>query len=132
MTPASETLCCLVSDSGRKTDEAARPAPTALSACSYYSGSCRKYRFCRDKHGFVATKHIFRRVKILLVATNLFCRDKLFVATTICLDKHIFVEPKLLSRHTYFCRDKHVFAATKHLFEGKYVFVATTVLLRQT
>ena len=64
-------------------------------------GSCHKYHFCRDKHVFFATKHVF------------FCFFLFFVATKVCLpqqkcrDKITFVPTK------YFCRDKHVFVATK-------------------
>ena len=62
-------------------------------------GSCNKYHFCRDKHTFVASKHVFCLDKSMLVATNSFCPDKYtFVAT-----KDVF------------CRDKHMFVATKHL-----------------
>ena len=92
----------------------------------------RQTYFCRDKHVFAATKHVFCLDKSMFVAT--FCCDKLtFVATNTCLPRRntSFVVSKVcLSRHllrqTYFCRDKHVYAATKHVFcRDKSMFVAT-------
>ena len=79
----------------------------------------------------------------MLVATY-FCRDKTFVVTNICPDKH-----KLLSGQDYFCRDKFTFVATNTCFvatntsfvstkvslsrqmfySGKHTFVAKTRLL---
>ena len=44
-------------------------------------------KFCRHKHVFVATKHVF-------------CPDKI-------------MQISFSSRQTYFCRDKDVFIATK-------------------
>ena len=93
--------------------------------------SCHKYhfllwqKFCRDKHVFVATKHIFCRDKI-------FCVDKTFVVTNICHNKHNFVVTKVLSWRTCF------FFATKDmcLLQRKYAccdktFVATKLCFSQ-
>ena len=38
-------------------------------------GNCHQYNFCRDKHMFVATKHVFCRDKSMLVATKLLSRQ---------------------------------------------------------
>ena len=94
-------------------------------------GSRHKYhfllwqKFCRDKHVFVATKHIFCRDKI-------FCVDKTFVVTNICHNKHNFVVTKVLSWRTCF------FFATKDmcLLQRKYAccdktFVATKLCFSQ-
>ena len=133
MSPACETLCCWVGDSGRKTDEAAWPAPTVLLAYSYYwrelpqvSFLSRQTRVCRDKTPLSSWQKYACR-------DTYFSRDNFFVATSLGRDKHNFVEPKLLSRHTYFCRDKHVFVATKYLFcHDKSMLVAkNTCLSRQ-
>ena len=50
---------------------------------------CRGKTFCREKHVFVTTKHVFYR------------------------DKSILVTTKLLLRHNYVCRSNHVFVTTK-------------------
>ena len=55
-------------------------------------GSCHKYHFCRDKQVFVKTKHIF-------------CRNKSFVATIICL-----------SRQAYSCCDKRRVLSRQNLY----------------
>ena len=104
--------------------------------------------FCRDKHGFMTTEHVFCRDKSMLVVTkvlsrkNYVCRDKTFVATHICRDKQNFVATKFyacLSRqNTFFCRDKTMLVETKHVFvatnicRDKHTFVAkkTNVLCR--
>ena len=51
-----------------------------LFFCSITGGSCHKYHICRDKHVFVATKHIFCHDKVCLPRQN-YCRDKIIVAT---------------------------------------------------
>ena len=96
--------------------------------------SCYKYHFCRDKHVFVATKHVFCRNRSMLVVKKLlsqqtyFCHDKTFVATNICHDKH-FVATKVLLRQAYFCCNKHMFVTTKHNFcHNKSMLVASVVL----
>ena len=74
----------------------------------------------RQKHVFVATKHIFCRNKthllsqqnichnnIMFAATKQFCCVKTFVATNICRNKHTFLMTKVLSRRAYFCRNKN-------------------------
>ena len=51
---------------------------------SIIGGSCHKYNFCRDKHMFVAPKHVFRR-DIILSRRKIrrdkswphFCHDKM-------------------------------------------------------
>ena len=101
-------------------------------------GSCHKYhfllwqKFCRDKHVFVATKHVFCRDKI-------FCVDKTFVVTNICHNKHNFVVTKVLSWRTwfFFCNKRHVFVATKvcllwqNFCCNKIMFFATKLCLSQ-
>ena len=58
-----------------------------MSSNYIIGGNCHKYNFCRDKHLFVATKHVF--------CSDKFCRGKhAFVLTSFCLDK-------LLSRQTF-------------------------------
>ena len=50
-----------------------------------------RQKFCRHKHVFVTTKHIFCRDKSRIVATKIFCRDKhnfVFVATKVLSDKN--------------------------------------------
>ena len=65
---------------------------------------------------FVATKHVPCRDKSMLAATKhllrptYFCRDKTFVTTNICRDKHV-------------CREKHTFVATEDVFYLKHVSV---------
>ena len=74
----------------------------------------RQTRVSRVTTRLVATTVCFCRDKIMFVATKYFCRDKSFVTTNICRDKHNFVSTSiLLSRQTRICRDKHVFVATK-------------------
>ena len=112
----------------------------------------RQTYFCRNKHDFVATKHLslqayfccdeynFVVPKKFLSWQKYACRDKhVFVAINICIDKR-FVTTKI------FCRDKHDFVATKHLslqayfccdeynfVVPKHIFVVTKVCLsRQT
>ena len=72
--------------------------PTSFTViCGWHGavigGSFHKYRFCRNKHVLVATKHVF------------------------CHDKRMLVVTKVLSRQTCACRDKAfvklVFVATK-------------------
>ena len=53
--------------------------------------SCRQYNFCRNKHLFVATKHLLTQQKYI-------CHDKTFVAT-------------ILLRKKY-CRNKLTFVMT--------------------
>ena len=80
---------------------------------------CRDKHLFRDKHVFVATKHVF-----MFVATKYFCRDETFVPTNICRVKHTFAATSIvlsrqkkffvatkvnLSRQNYVCRDKHSF-----------------------
>ena len=110
------------------------------------SGSCYKYNFCRDKHTFVATKHVFCRDKSMFAATKLLSRQnyvcrvrdkrRIFFATKISLSR--------LSRQNYVCRvpdkrrvfssDKQMFVATKVSFVGTILvtnmFNATKVLSR--
>ena len=97
---------------------------------------------CRDKHMFVATKHVFCCDKYLswqtyFVATNIILSWQMF-----CRGKHTFV-----ARKDVFCRDKHVcrdkndtcgnsrqwhmfFVATKEcLSRQNYVFVARKIIL---
>ena len=68
--------------------------------------SCYKYRFCRDKHMFVATKHVFCYNRSMLVVKKLlsqqtyFCHDKTFVATNICHD----IRVRVISRATVYSR----------------------------
>ena len=70
--------------------------------------SCHKYRFCRNKHVFIATnmfvvtKRVFCHNKNMLVTTNI-CHDKRFVAHIILLQER-------------FGRGKHTFVATKDVF----------------
>ena len=56
-----------------------------------------RQKFCRDKHTFVATKHVFCRNKSMLV--NLFT--------------------KRLSRQAYFVATKDVFFRDKHVFGAR-------------
>ena len=76
-----------------------------------------RQKFCRDKHVFVATKHVCVPRKYLSRQAY-FCRDK----KRVCRDKSKLVVTKLLSRQKYicirthtqkdvFCRDKLVFVA---------------------
>ena len=70
-----------------------------------------RQKFCRDKdkHVFVATKH----VKYL--SRQNFCRDKCFVSTNIilsrqaciCCDKYVFVATNTCLSRQNFCRDKN-------------------------
>ena len=87
--------------------------------------SCHKCDFCRDKHMFVMTKHVFCHNKNV-------CHDKhIFVMTKV--DKHNFVATKVLLRQAYFCCNKHVFVATKvSLCCDKSMLVATKLLSQQT
>ena len=96
-------------------------------------------KFCRDRHVFVATRHVFCRDKIMqvsLLSRQKFCRHKhVSVATNICCDiflvnKHDFVATKVLSRQAYFCRDKgrvlsrrdkHLFVATKMILAANHI-----------
>ena len=77
--------------------------------------------FCRDKHVFVATIHVFWREKSMLIVKkslvstktclsgqNIFCRDKCFVATSNLLSK----QRTCFVATTRVCRDK-TFVATK-------------------
>jgi len=69
--------------------------------------------FCRDKHVFVTTKHVFGRDESMLVATklriNVKTLRKTFVATSIFLSRQrrfCHDKTRLLSQQTRFCRDK--------------------------
>ena len=88
--------------------------------------------FGLDK-SFVATKRVFCRDESMPDATELLsrqnyvCRDKSFVATNICRDKHVFVatkasmsQTKRLPRQTHFCL---------HLSRQNTGFVATKMIL---
>ena len=98
-------------------------------------GFLSRQKFRRDKHVFVATKHILCRDKThLLSRQNNACRDKTFVGINIflsqqdvCRDKHIFVGTKRV------CRDKYTFVATKFvatkLCRDKHSFVATNIIM---
>ena len=81
----------------------------------------RQTSVCRDKDGFVTTKHVFCHDKIMLIATKVLSRQNTLVATNIIWSKQKF------------CRDKHTFVATKYVFcPDKPMFVATnTCLSRQ-
>ena len=90
------------------------------------SGSCHKFRFCRDK-SVVATKHVFCRDKSMLAATRLLSRQKYA-----CCE---LPQVSFLSRQKC-CRDKtrRAFVATKVCLlraATSIVFVATKVLSRQ-
>ena len=58
----------------RKVCKVVRPIEQLLVATLRVSaiigGSCHKYNFCRDKHVFVATKHVFSHDKSMLAATK--------------------------------------------------------------
>ena len=66
-------------------------------------GSCYQYHFCRDKHVFVMTEHVF------------------------CLEKGMLASTKLLSRQNCACRDK-IFGRGKPLVVAN---VMTNILLSQ-
>ena len=62
-------------------------------------------QFCRDK-SFVATSILF--IAHFLPRQKYACRDQIkFVETNICCDKI------LLSRQTYFCHDRHIFVLSR-------------------
>ena len=97
--------------------------------------------FGLDK-SFVATKRVFCRDESMPDATELLsrqnyvCRDKSFVATNICRDKHVFVatkasmsQTKRLPRQTHFCCDKTLVATGLHLSRQNTGFVATKMIL---
>ena len=75
-------------------------------------------------HTFVVTKHVF-------------CHDKTFVVTKLCLSRQNFCHDKnTLSRQTYFCRDKrHVLSLTNTCLSWQTcvcrdkTFVATKIIL---
>ena len=71
-------------------------------------GSCHEYHFCRGKHVFVATKHVFCHDKSMLVAITFFSTKY------ICRDKYLSRQT-LLSRQAYFCRDKRRVAKVTHV-----------------
>ena len=85
---------------------------------------CRQ-KSCRDKHVFVATKHVFCRDKSMLVRQNVcfIClllsqRDKTsFVETNTCLSRQkYFVATNIICYDKCFvAADIHVFVATKRL-----------------
>ena len=90
------------------------------SACHVIGGSCYNYCFCRDKHVFGTTVHIF-------------CRDKSMLLMTKVLLRQIFVATNTILSRQNLCRNKHVFVATKHIFcHDKNTIVAINVLSRQT
>jgi len=69
----------------------------------------------------VATNTLSRQKRLFLFFWSLqkyAYRDKTFVTTNICRDKHNCVAKKVLSRQAYFCRDKTSFAT-------KMILVAT-------
>ena len=80
---------------------------------------------------FVTTKVVSRHT--CLSQQTYFCRNKSFVVTNICCDKHNFTATNILSLQAYFCHDKHVFVSTKHIFcHDKSMLVATKLLSWQT
>ena len=97
---------------------------------------CDKIMCVSTKYIFVEKKHVFYRDKSMLtfVATNIFCRDNIFVA-----DKHNFVAPKPFSRETYFrhdktpllSRQKYACRPTKPLSRQIYLVAASILLSRQ-
>ena len=86
--------------------------------------------FCRDKHTFVATKHVFCHYKSMLAVTKYRIKIKQLSAQKLCRDKHTFIATKHV-----FCRDKNVFVATKEsllrqatkVLSQQHVFVATNL-----
>ena len=82
------------------------------------------YFFSRDKHVFVATKHVFCRGKSLIVATN--------TSTNICHDKNLFRDKhNIVATIDVFYRDKHVSVLSRQTRVDR-TFVATnTCLSRQ-
>ena len=84
------------------------------------------WKFCHDKHVFVATKHVFCRDKSMLIMTELLlwqthvCHAKYLSCQMICQDKNI------LSRQNY---DKSFVAARILLLWQKTCFVTTNTCL---
>ena len=105
--------------------------PLVVSMGDIFGGSCHRYNFCRDRHVFVATKHVLWRQKCV-------CRDKSFVAKKeeVCRDKILkkqkqktknICHDKYLSRQNYVCM---LLYKTRLLWRQKYAcldksFVAT-------
>ena len=72
--------------------------------------ACHEAYFCRDKHMFVATKHVFWRdksmlvmTKLLLHMTNTFCQDKSCSKHTFVMTKDVFCHDKQNTQQTYMC-----------------------------
>ena len=59
--------------------------------------SCHKY-VCRDISCLSLQNASFVPTKVSMSRQTCFCRDKTFIVTNICRDKHNFVATKLLSR----------------------------------
>ena len=59
-----------------------------------------------------------------------FCRDKTFVRTSICRDKHNFVKHAFVATKDVLRRAKHMLVATKDVLRrAKHMFVATKDVL---
>ena len=87
-------------------------------------GSCHEYHFCRGKHVFVATKHVFCHDKSMLVAITFFSTKY------ICRDKYLSRQT-LLSRQAYFCRDKRRVAKVTHVCRDRKVYFSLLVSTRE-
>ena len=103
-----------------------------------------RQKFCRYKHVFVETKHVFCRDKSMLAVTKLLSRQNHVCRDKICLSRQaycfiMFHFTRVLSQQTRVCRDRSKLVATKiclsrqtyFFFTTKDVFVATKLLSRQ-